>query len=121
VELLPPADSFFKREWGYGTSHYLAPDYELGYPEGNLAPTANRDLAILVDALHEKGIRFFIDVVMAFGHEDSYNRADEAHFHIDDPSKNQNDPDAKTSGRGDDGHQELRNAFGSTLWRYSTF
>jgi pullulanase len=29
VELLPPADSFFKREWGYDTSHFLAPDTDL--------------------------------------------------------------------------------------------
>ena len=58
LEILPPADSFYKREWGYGTSHYLAPDYELGYPEGNLSPTGNRDLARLVDACERKGIRF---------------------------------------------------------------
>src|SRR5262249_31059377 len=31
LELLPPADSFYKREWGYDTSHYLAPDAELGH------------------------------------------------------------------------------------------
>jgi hypothetical protein len=37
--LVPPAsDSYFKREWGYDTSHYLAPDAELGFPEGNLSP-----------------------------------------------------------------------------------
>ncbi|HYV38741.1 MAG TPA: alpha-amylase family glycosyl hydrolase [Gemmataceae bacterium] len=121
VELLPPADSFFKREWGYGTSHYLAPDFELGYPEGNLAPTANRDLAVLVNALHRKGIRFLIDVVMAFAKEDPYNRADAGPFHIDDPEGHPDDVDAKTSGRGEDGHKETRNGFGSTLWRYSTF
>ena len=45
VELLPPADSFFKRDWGYDTAHYLAPDYELGFPEGNLSPTATPGLA----------------------------------------------------------------------------
>jgi hypothetical protein len=44
LELLPLADSFFKREWSYDTSHYLAPDYELGYPEGNLSPTPNKAL-----------------------------------------------------------------------------
>ena len=40
IELLPPADSLFDREWGYGTSHLNAPDYELGFPEGNSWPTA---------------------------------------------------------------------------------
>ena len=34
IELLPPADSFFKRDWGYDTAHFLAPDSELGFPEG---------------------------------------------------------------------------------------
>jgi pullulanase len=120
VELLPPADSRFNREWGYGTSHYLAPDYELGYPEGNLSPTANRDLARLVAALHAKNIRFFVDVVMAFAQEEPYNHIDAADFHIDDPSADPNDPDAKTSGRSG-GRRDLRNGFGSTLWRYAKF
>lgn len=120
VELLPPADSRFNREWGYGTSHYLAPDYELGYPEGNFSPTANRDLGTLVAALHKKNIRFFVDVVMAFAQEDPYNHIDAATFHIDRPEDAPDDPDAKTSGRSD-GRTDLRNGFGSTLWRYSKF
>lgn len=118
LELLPAADSFYKREWGYDTSHYLAPDYELGYPEGNLSPTANRDLAFLGEACHRKGIRFFIDVVMAFGKEDAYNHIDHDNFHIDNPSQTPNDPDAWTSIRGV-GRSELRNGFGSTLWRFA--
>jgi 1,4-alpha-glucan branching enzyme len=59
LELLPPTDSFFKREWGYDTAHFLAPDYELGFPEGNASPTANIDLIALVKAYHEQGIRVF--------------------------------------------------------------
>src|SRR5262249_48837259 len=66
VELLPPADSVLAREWGYGTTHYLAADYELGYPEGNLSPTSNQDMAGLVNACHGKGIRVFLDVVLGF-------------------------------------------------------
>ncbi len=120
LELLPPADSFYKREWGYDTSHYLAPDSELGFPEGNLSPTANRDLATLVASCHEHGIRFFIDVVMAFAHEDGYNHIDAGNFHIDSPKDTPNDPDAKTSFRAD-GSNDLRNGFGSTLWRYAKF
>jgi pullulanase len=118
LELLPAADSFYKREWGYDTSHYLAPDYELGYPEGNLSPTANRDLVFLVESCHRKGIRFFIDVVMAFGKEDAYNHIDHENFHIDNPSQMLGDPDAWTSIRGN-GRSELRNGFGSTLWRFA--
>lgn len=29
LELLPPADSFYAREWGYGTTNFFAPDFEL--------------------------------------------------------------------------------------------
>jgi pullulanase len=122
LELLPAADSFFKREWGYDTSHYLAPDSELGYPEGNLSPTANRDLAALVQVCHFGGVRFFIDAVMAFGKEDGYNHIDSQNFHIDDPTNDPvaNDPDAFTSTRGD-GSVGFRDGFGSTLWRYAKF
>jgi len=118
LELLPPADSFFKREWGYDTSHYLSPDCDLGYPEGNLSPTANQDLARLVDACHRKGIRFLIDAVMAFAKEEPYNHIDAPDFCMDDPRADPNDPDSLTSGRAD-GHREPRNGFGSTLWRYA--
>src|SRR5262245_63138327 len=44
LELLPPADSFVDREWGYATSNYFAPDFDLGFPDGNSSPTANGDL-----------------------------------------------------------------------------
>lgn len=118
LELLPPADSFYKREWGYDTSHYLAPDSELGFPEGNLSPTANRDLAGLVAACHRKGVRFFIDAVMAFAKEEPYNHIDAPDFCIDNPNSDPNDPDALTSGRAD-GSRSPRNGFGSTLWRYA--
>ena len=99
LELLPPADSFYKREWGYGTSHYLAPDHDLGYPEGNLSPTANRDLARLVDACHRKGIRFFVDVVMGFAKEEPYKSIDARRFLYRRSGADPDDPDALTSGR----------------------
>jgi len=118
LELLPAADSFYKREWGYDTSHYLAPDSELGYPEGNLSSTANRDLAGLVEACHRRRIRFLIDAVMAFAKEEPYSHIDAPDFCIDDPGADPNDPDALTSGRAD-GSRSPRNGFGSTLWRYA--
>lgn len=118
LELLPPADSFFKRAWGYDTSHFLSPDWELGFPDGQAASTSNADLAALVQACHRHGIRFFIDVVMAFGRNEAYQWIDFDDFYIADPSSDPTDPDALTSRRGD-GSQTFRDGFGSTLFRYT--
>jgi 1,4-alpha-glucan branching enzyme len=118
IELLPPADSAYLREWGYGTTNFFAPDHELGFPEGHSWPTANRDLAALVTACHRHGIRFFVDVVMAFARQGPYETLDFDSFHIADPGQHRDDPDALTSGRGGGG-QEVRNGFGSTLFRYA--
>jgi pullulanase len=118
LELLPPADSFFKRSWGYDTAHFLAPDWELGFPDGQAASTANADLAALVQSCHRHGIRFFIDVVMAFGRNEAYQWIDFDDFYIADPFKHPADPDAFTSRRGD-GSQTFRDGFGSTVFRYT--
>ena len=120
LELLPPADSFFKREWGYDTAHFLAPDYELGLPEGNSSPTPNSDLATLVRACHVHSIRFFVDAVMAFARAEAYQNISFSDFYIADPGGNPGDPDALTSTRGFGG-KELRNGFGSQLFRYAHF
>ena len=118
LELLPPADSFFKRTWGYDTAHYLAPDWELGFPDGQAASTSNSDLAALVESCHRHGVRFFIDVVMAFARNEANQWIDFDDFCLLDANQRPGDPDAHTSGRGD-GHQDLRNGFGSTLFRYA--
>jgi pullulanase len=118
LELLPPADSFFKRAWGYDTSHFLAPDWELGFPDGQAASTSNADLAALVESCHRHGIRFFIDVVMAFGRNEAYQWIDFDDFYVAAPSKDPADPDAFTSRRGD-GNQAFRDGFGSTVFRYT--
>jgi pullulanase/glycogen debranching enzyme len=115
LELLPPADSFYKREWGYDTAHYLAPDAGLGFPDEFSAPTANHDLAVLVQSCHAQGIRFFIDAVMAFAKHEPYQTINFDDFYIADPSATPNDPDARTS-RPDHG---FRNGFGNVLWRYA--
>ncbi|HEX8202774.1 MAG TPA: hypothetical protein VF590_20015, partial [Isosphaeraceae bacterium] len=81
LELLPIADSFVAREWGYATSNYLAPDYDLGFPEGNASPTSNADLIALVNACHARGIRFVIDVVMAFGTRAALENVNFDEFH----------------------------------------
>jgi 1,4-alpha-glucan branching enzyme len=72
LELLPPADSDDKLDWGYGTAHPFAADFDLGRPHGQEAPTASADLARLVAACHRRGIRFFLDVVMAFARNHPY-------------------------------------------------
>ena len=115
LELLPPADSFVQREWGYATSNYFAPDHDLGFPAGQSGPTPNTDLIALITACHLHGIRFFIDVVMAFGTEDALEHVNFADFHID-PSRSPGDPDTQQSGG-----QGTRNGFGGSLWRYGHF
>lgn len=119
IELLPPADSFFKRDWGYDTAHFLAPDSELGFPEGFTSSTANQDLARLVCTGHQNGIRFFLDVVMAFARHEPYQTLNPDDFYIADPGADLSDPDSHTS-RGT-GPDNLRNGFGSVLFRYARF
>jgi pullulanase len=116
VEMLPPADSIYAREWGYGTSHYLAADYELGYPEGNLSPTSNQDLTAFINSCHDKGIRIFLDVVLGFMKEEPYRRIDFDDFYLEDPDKHPDDPDAYNSRKG--GGKEFRNPFGASCPRY---
>jgi hypothetical protein len=119
IELLPPADSFFKRDWGYDTAHFLAPDSELGFPEGFSSSTANQDLGRLICTGHQKGIRFFLDVVMAFACHEPYQTINLDDFYITDPASEPDDPDAHTS-RGT-GPDNLRDGFGSVLFRYARF
>jgi pullulanase len=118
LELLPPQDSVIVREWGYATSTFFAPDFDLGFPIGNASPTAHRDLTALVTACHHRGIRVFVDMVMAFSRDGAYEHIDADDFHIFDPANRQDDPDALTSTRGF-GRKEVRNGFGSTLLRYA--
>ena len=113
LELLPPADSFVEREWGYATSNYFAPDYDLGFPEGSSSPAPNLDLAALVAECHARSIRFIADVVMAFATRGAMEKVNFRDFHID-PNAEPNDADARQSGG-----QGVRDAFGGRLWRYS--
>ncbi|KAK5674260.1 hypothetical protein LTS10_012998 [Elasticomyces elasticus] len=82
LELLPPQDSHEVKEWGYGTSNYLSADFDLGRPKGQTAPTASRDLAALVSVCHCAGIRFFLDVVMAFARHAPYENVNFLDFHV---------------------------------------
>lgn len=110
LELLPPADSFVDREWGYATSNYFAPDYDLGFPKGHLSPTPTQDLAALIRVCHANGIRFFADMVMAFATRASYQNINFLDFHVDATSS---DPERFL----DDG--SARDAFGGDLFKYN--
>ena len=112
LELLPVADSFVEREWGYATSNYLAPDYDLGFPIGNSSPTSNTDLIDMVNSCHALGIRFIIDVVMAFGTRAPMENVNFDEFHID-PQRSDSDPERFQSS-----NQGVRDGFGGKLWRY---
>jgi pullulanase len=102
LEILPVADAKSKGEWGYATAHYFAPDADLG---------AASDLVKVVEYIHSKNIRLFLDVVMAFGH-DPYGYIALDQFHID-PRAEPKNPDSYQS------HQsELRDGYGGRSWRY---
>ena len=123
LELLPPADSHVNREWGYATKNYFASDFDLGFPDGNTSPTANTDLINLVTLCHDRSIRFFVDVVMAFSTRGSVEDTNFPDFHIfattDPAHQNLNDfsdPDTFQSS-----NEGIRDGFGGTLWRYSRF
>ncbi len=117
LELLPPADSTYNRQWGYGTTNYLAPDFELGFPSTYASPAPNHDLAALVRTCHRHRVRFFVDVVMAFSKNHPYLAAACDDFFILDPAKATSDPDAHNSRGSDD--QNLRDGFGASLFRYA--
>ena len=119
LELLPPADSMYVREWGYGTTNFFAPDFELGFPRDSSHPTPNRDFAALVTACHEGRIRVFVDVAMAFARANAYLAAATDDFFILDPKCHPEDPDAHNS-RGKD-KSNIRDGFGSDLFRFETF
>jgi pullulanase len=104
LELLPIADSWVTREWGYATSNYLAPDHDLGMPAGNSSPTAGVDLAALVCACHRIGMRFGYDAVMAFATRAPYANINYMDFHV---LRDSGDPE-----------QDGRADFGGDLMKY---
>jgi malto-oligosyltrehalose trehalohydrolase len=64
IELMPVADFFGRRNWGYDGVLWFAPDSAYGRPE---------DLKALVDAAHARGLMVFLDVVYNhFGPEGNY-------------------------------------------------
>ena len=64
IELMPVADFFGRRNWGYDGVLLYAPDSTYGRPE---------DLKALVDEAHRRGLMVFLDVVYNhFGPEGNY-------------------------------------------------
>ncbi|MBZ8181948.1 alpha-amylase family glycosyl hydrolase [Oscillatoria salina] len=105
LELLPVSDSDDKFEWGYGTANYLAADFDLGHPKTQIAPTASVDLAKLIQTCHQQGVRFFIDVVMAFSRNNPYRNLNFSDFYV---RYNSNDPEGFN-----------RESFGGDLFKYN--
>jgi pullulanase len=107
LELLPIADSFANRSWGYAPSNYFAPDFDLGHPDGNSWSTAASDLAKLVEICHQNGTRFLQDMVMAFSTRGSIQYANFLDYFVEAGS---NDPE-----------QDGRDGFGGDLFKYNFF
>ncbi len=64
IELMPLADFYGRRNWGYDGVLLYAPDSTYGRPE---------DLKALIDAAHQRGLMVFLDVVYNhFGPEGNY-------------------------------------------------
>jgi len=118
LELLPPADSYYQRDWGYDTTNFFAPDFDLGNPATYSWSAPNRDLQNLTAACHSNGMRVFIDSVMAFSKQNPYLAAAPGDFFIMNPASTPADPDAHNS-RGT-GPENIRDGFGSTLFRYAS-
>ncbi|MEH2453224.1 hypothetical protein [Nostoc sp.] len=104
LELLPPEDSDDNLNWGYGTANYFAADFDLGSPDSESAPTASTDLANLIKVCHQQGLRFFVDVVMAFSRNNPYHNVNFLEFYIKWAS---GDPE-----------QGSRDGFGGDLFKY---
>lgn len=115
IELLPPANSVDKDnddqyKWGYGTANYFAADFDLGRPAGQDAPSASVDLANLIKVCHQRGIRFFLDAVMAFSRANPYHNVNFLDFYIH--WKPVGDPTC-------DPEQNDRDGFGGDLFKYN--
>jgi pullulanase len=107
LELLPPADSDDNLTWGYGTANYLAASFNLGRHDDAPASTVSKsttDLANLIKICHQKGLRFFVDAVMAFSRHNPYHNINFLDFYIQ-------------FGTGDP-EQGNRDGFGGDLFKY---
>jgi pullulanase len=114
LELLPPADSDDKLTWGYGTANFFAADFDLGVAQANAQANgtsqACTDLADLITRCHQRGMRFFLDVVMAFARNNPYRHINFGDFFVQ--WKQPDDP-------GRDPEQGGRDGFGGDLFKFN--
>jgi pullulanase len=104
LELLPPTDSHDPAEGGYQPTHYFAADFRLGSPD-NADPTPMSSLANLIQTCHQQGIRFFLDLMMAFTLHHPYRNINYLDFFV---ALDTGDPE-----------QRRRNAYGGDLFKYN--
>lgn len=112
VELLPPADSSYNRQWDYGTTNYMAADFDYGSPRTYSFPAPTRDLITLAHVLHSKRMRLFVDVVLGFAKDSPLLATAPDDFFLLNPGEHRTDPDAKDSRGG------YRQEWGGNIWRY---
>jgi 1,4-alpha-glucan branching enzyme len=95
LELLPPLDSLDRREGGYQPTNFFAADFQLGSPKG-VDPAPISSLANLIHICHQQGIRFFLDLMMAFTHHHPYRQINYLDFFValdtEDPEQRRRDP-----------------------------
>jgi 1,4-alpha-glucan branching enzyme len=108
LELLPPADSFVDGGWGYATTNYFTADHDLGWYGRDRKPAPTTELARLIRACHQNGVRFFADVVMAFAARNPYRAINFPDFFV---KANSGDPEEYSQG-------VKRDGFGSDLFKY---
>jgi pullulanase len=108
LELLPPADSFVKGGWGYATTNYLTADEDLGQYGRGKKSAPNTELARLIRACHQNGLRYFDDVVMAFSARNPYRSINFPDFFV---RADAGDPEEYSEG-------VRRDGFGSDLFKY---
>lgn len=109
LELLPPADSYVDGGWGYATTNYFTADYSLGSYGKGKRPAPTTELARLIRACHQNGVRFFADVVMAFAARNPYRSINYADFFV---KANSGDPEEYVG-------DIKRDGFGSDLFKYN--
>jgi 1,4-alpha-glucan branching enzyme len=114
LELLPIQDSWRTRTWGYATSNYLAPDYDLGKPEEYSSSESTKSLVTLIGTCHANNIRFFIDVVLSFAQHGPLENINFDDFYV---AQAQNYTSANAEQRSSRPN-EIRQNWGGNLFRY---
>ncbi|MEJ1962424.1 MAG: alpha amylase [Gammaproteobacteria bacterium] len=84
LQLPPVADGACHRAGDHATSHFFAPDFELGFPTTYSWPAPNRDMADLSRTCHAHGMRFIAGLMFAVSKCNPYLDAAYEEFFLDD-------------------------------------